>query len=137
MPSFKVPNSIYLDIVNSDINQIKKISKIREINNNRLLKVLLKHDFWRPIQDYDFAGVPYILGMKCTSKSTAVKIQKKLSLVKCPIMMWPDMPIEIKLSSINTKNDIERVHKTIFFYVHEQIDIGRYEELITKALDER
>lgn len=135
-PSFKLPNSFYLNIVNSDANQIKKISQTRQLNKNRLLKILLEYDFWKPIQALRVPDVPYILGMTCSSNFTAFNIQKKLRQVKCPIMMWPDMPAEME-SSEYFQDDIERVKKTIFFFVHEQVDVKRYEELIKKALNER
>ncbi len=134
IPTNTMPNHFDIEFINISRRRIQSISNTRIDNKNKLLQVFEKLDDWYAVSEYKLHNTPYILGFRCHCSDVMAKVRDKLHLLKCPIMMWPDLPYEIKKKSKNYQRDIERVECTIFFFTHEQIDINKYVKLISKAV---
>ena len=99
-----------------------------------MLDVFSRKNDWKQIVVYDASDVPYILGMKCNNISFTNNLCKRLRDLNCPVMKWPDLPGEIMKTEC--QNDIHRIKSSIFFFVHEQIDMDKYSKLILRAINE-
>jgi len=136
-PVFSTPNSKVIDLIEAKAQNITEISKIRVKNKNTLLSSLLQYKKWKALSNFGEKDIPYILGMKCESEIIASKLYYKFRSFGCPVMMWPDLPYELRQSPKSYSLDIERTALTIFFFLHEQIDINYYLKLIHQALNEK
>ncbi len=137
-PTCFSPGSLELGIVSESRKAIQDISRERLNNKKRLLQAIERIEDWRALTSCHSKGF-YVLGMQCKNKEMAVQIWERLCLLNCPAMMWPDLPIEIKdpLVFQRFQNDIDRVQNTIFFFLHEQLDINQYIVLIKEAVRAR
>ena len=70
--------------------------------------------------------LPYVIGMKCHNNNIMQKRFKSLYKQGCPVMIWPDLPVELKKDLDKYSKDVSRVKNTIFFFLHYQLDIDKY-----------
>jgi len=136
-PGFFTPNSKVIDLIEVKSNNINEISKIRVKNRKTLLSSLVQFKKWEVLSNFGEKDIPYILGMKCESEIVASELYCKFRSCGCPVMMWPDLPYELRQSTKSYSLDIERTTLTIFFFLHEQIDIDYYLKLIHQVLNEK
>jgi hypothetical protein len=136
-PGFFIPNSKEIDLLESKSFNVYEMSKIRVQNKDLLLEVLELFKKWSPVSLFDEKDTPYILGMRCESEAVASKLYYRFIYCRCPVMMWPDLPCELEKSTGFYGLDIDRTKETIFFFLHEQIDIGNYLKLIQRSLNEK
>jgi hypothetical protein len=134
---FFSPNLREIDLLESRSFNVFEMSKIRVRNKDLLFEALDLFKKWSPVSLFDEKDTPYILGMRCESEAAASKLFSRFISCKCPVMMWPDLPYELEKSAEFYGLDIDRVKETIFFFLHEQIDIGNYLKLIQRSLNEK
>ena len=136
-PGFFIPNSKEIDLLEAKSFNVCEMSKIRAQNKDLLLKALGLFQKWSQISLFDEKDTPYILGMRCESETIASELFCRFISCRCPVMMWPDLPCELEKSTGFYGLDIDRTEETIFFFLHEQIDIGNYLKLIQRSLNEK
>lgn len=137
LPGFSIPNSKEIDLLKVKSFNVHKISKTRVQNKDLLLDVLGLFKKWSQVSLFDEKNTPYILGMRCESEAIASELYHKFVSCGCPVMMWPDLSCELEKSTELYSLDIDRTKETIFFFLHEQIVIDNYLELIQKSLNEK
>jgi hypothetical protein len=137
LSKFLTPNSIEIDLLKIKSINIHDLSNKRMKNKDMLLNTLRLFDKWELMSNFGENNVPYVLGMRCESEAIASNLFLKFRSCKCPVMMWPDLPFELKVLSRNYKSDVDRVKVNIFFFLHEQIEMNKYLKLIKKVLNEK
>jgi len=132
--NFFLPSSAEINLIKASSRNLKEISKIRVLNKDKLLAVFSRKSDLRQLVIYDSSDVPYIVGVKCDDISFAKNLCTSLRKLNCPVMKWPDLPNEIL--KIECQNDINLIKSSIFFFIHEQIDINKYTKIISQAINE-
>ena len=132
--SFLAPSDLELGLLQSSALGVESIARKRVGNRKKLLEVLTCFDQWHTIIPTDDTYIPYILGMRCDSIEVAESLCKDLAYFYCPMMRWPDLPSELLSVDGSCESDIELANLSIFFFVHEQLDINKYIGLISKAI---
>ena len=135
-PTLKSPSFVEKELLESIVDDLDLVIEKRRINREILTEKLLKYGGWWELSDFQRKDVPYLLGMRCSSLEVANKRRTLLSQAGAPVMQWPDLPVEIRGKKETYQKDIQRTEETIYFFLHEQLDILQYVECIHKALNE-
>ena len=129
----KYTNSLVRNAAKNMIINSKYYVEKRKMNSQILIKKLIEIPKWKPIFKYDDEIAPYLLGMICDDKYIAKRRFLQFNKNFPMVMQWPDLPKE--LLDINKKlsdQSILMVSKTLFFFVHHDIDIKYLIEQIDK-----
>ncbi len=135
--SFSGLSSMEVSMLHVSTRIVNDLIRSRRQNWHKLLNMLSEFDDWTALVSIKERDAPYLLGMCCSDVSIADIRYSRIIQNKCPIMMWPDLPVELETNISIYLNDIERTKSTIFFFLHEQIDIDMYLYKIKSALNEQ
>ena len=103
----------------------------RRFSNARLLVAQLSGiGGWKPLQKVEQICAPYLLGMICDSAEIAKRRFNIINLSSQVVMQWPDLPYEIRNTSLADQNSM-LVEQTLFFFIHQKVNI----EEMSKRLD--
>ena len=109
-----------------------RISAEQRFLNSRLLVAQLSCiGGWKPLQQMEQVCAPYLLGMICDSAEIAKRRFNLINRSSQVVMLWPDLPYEIKNISFADRNSM-LVEQTLFFFIHQKVDIKE----MSKRLDD-
>lgn len=126
-----IPSDMEINLLNSYVNRVEHIKNIRKSNLKQLKNCFSNFSSLEILSDTDY--VPYILGINFI-KENVQKYYESFLASSVPVMLWPDLPEEIK-NRDEFLVDIDRTKNTIFFFLHEQININDYIKKIKVVLD--
>ena len=107
----------------------EQLGRIR--NYDYLVSILMRYENWCPLFGNEANSTAFFyLAMKCNTKRVASNYYSKLRYCGCPVLMWPDLPIEIR----DKEAPEERVERIIFFSLLSQNDMAKYIKLVCRAL---
>jgi hypothetical protein len=135
VPIMLSPSIVEKELLESIVDDLDTVIEKRSRNRSILTEKLIKYGGWWELSHFEGKDVPYLLGMRCSNLDVANKRRTLLTQAGAPIMQWPDLPVEIRDKKEIYKKDIQRTEETIYFFLHEQLNIGRYVECIHKALN--
>ena len=125
--SDKYPSLFLVNAAKNYLDNYKIYSKIRIRNYSMILDQLKKIEFWEPMYKLEKCETPFLLPMLCKTDKIAKKRFNMLNKEKVLVMQWPDISQElIQENSIATKECLDKVQRTIFFFTHQKLDIKKY-----------
>ena len=150
-----LPPAVWKQVWNSQSNTLKKENPHRRtkqatiINlveyslaaekrneNAQKLKVLLsKLPHWWELQNSKKETVPYLIGMICKTPELAKGRFEAFNNRSRLVMQWPDLPVEIQSNYELTALCKNKVNKTLFFIVHQRLEINKWTEELNIAID--
>lgn len=134
-PTYRQPSLKEVNYLNKLTKNLNEIIEIKKQNFEKLKKILESYDGWSLLVDFQKEDVPYVIGMKCCDTDIMQKRFKSLGKQGCPVMIWPDLPRELKNDLNRYSNDVRRVKNTIFFFIHHQLHIDKYLEDLQLAMN--
>ena len=134
-PTYKQPSLKELNYLNSLTKNLNEIIETKRQNFKKLRELLESYDGWSLLVDFQKEDLPYVLGMNCCDRDIMHKRFKSLGKLGCPVMIWPDLPSELKKDLDSYSEDIRRVKNTIFFFLHHQLDIDMYRKNVQRAMN--
>lgn len=111
-------------------SHLRDAEKIRT-NHRVVANYLSGIENWKLCFSTD-SGVPYYLAMRCDSRGVAEKRYLKLRENGVPVLLWPDLPSELAPRKRQAGLVYNRTAETIFFAVHQQIDVNEMLALLKK-----
>lgn len=106
------------------------VASIRRENSTGLSKILAPIEGWNPLIIDGSITSPYVIGMLCGSRDISRHRFKRLNHNYSLVMQWPDLPIEIRTNEDISGWCLDRVERTLFFFVHQRLDTGQWLEVI-------
>ena len=134
-PTYRQPSFKEINHLDNLTNNLLEIIEIKKQNFEKLKKLLESYDGWSLLVDFQREDVPYIIGMKCCDIDMMKKRFNSLAKQGCPVMIWPDLSIELKKDIDRYSEDISRVKNTIFFFIHHQLEIDKYMKDVQSAMN--
>ncbi len=125
-PTYKQPSLKEINYLNKLAKNLNEIIDIKRQNFEKLKRLLESYDGWTSLVDFQKEDLPYVLGMNCYDSDIMHKRFKSLGKLGCPVMIWPDLPAELKKDLDRYSEDVRRVKNTIFFFLHHQLDVDMY-----------
>ncbi len=134
-PTYRQPALKEVNYLNKLTKNLTEIIENKRQNFEKLKRLLDSYGGWSLIVDFQKEDLPYIVGMKCDDSDIMIKRFTSLGKLGCPVMIWPDLPSELKKDLDRYSEDVNRVKKTIFFFIHHQLDIDTYIEDVKYAMN--
>jgi len=132
---YSLPSPLEVELLTKKLNQPQVLVEARRSNAAKIAKLIESEDNLQLLKHFSQHDVPYIIGLRFTELSNLHKFSKALNQLRCPYMMWPDLPMELVVAEGDFQADLDRTMLTLFLFVHEEIDINKYVISIKKALD--
>lgn len=127
------PSSLAIQITQRSLTDFMPAAKARYTHVTRLKTTLEKINGWSQLLD-DEVTVPYLFGMICDTPEQSRRRFELLNQRVQLVMQWPDLPVEIKNSPELAEQCSEWVERSLFFFVHQQLDTEMWIEEIELAL---
>ena len=124
-------------VICSTINHLNfdlEISSERKNRALRLIEILSTLPGWKPVQSTQVISSPYLCAMQCDSTQIARRRFFLLNKKNRLVMLWPDLPEEIKQLSEICQQSTEWVETTLFFFIHQNIDLNTWLFKINKII---
>ena len=134
-PKYKQPSLKELNYLNNLTKNLNEIIEIKRQNFKKLREFLESYKGWSSLVNFKKEDLPYVMGMKCHNNNIMQKRFKSLYKQGCPVMIWPDLPVELKKDLDKYSKDVSRVKNTIFFFLHYQLDIDKYMQDVELAMN--
>ena len=134
-PGYFEPSFYEHSLLDDEVGKLNEKIEKRRLNRRQLSHLLSEYDRWRALVIFSEDEIPYLYGMLCDSTDVADQRFQQLRNFGVPVMKWPDLPGEIRgVVERDYPADKLRTTNTLYFSLHEQLDIGRYTQMIRKAL---
>lgn len=106
----------------------------RRINADHLLAKLESIPGWSRLFSADETSIPYLVGMLCDTSARAEQRFGILNRRARLVMQWPDLPRELASSPKIKTQCSDWVDRTLFFFVHQQLDSACWMAEIDNAI---
>ena len=129
-PNYLVPHQRIVNSLYINNKTLFNMANTRKRNLKVIEDIFFQSHSWIKIMSFDTNDIPYVVGYQAKSKTEFLRKKEKLLSSKCPAMVWPDLPIELKIHDNHCIEDIYRTKHSIYFFLHEQINIFVYRQMI-------